>query len=58
MPARLLPVILLTTAAMMYVFHVEGPGMLALANALPMLVVVLLALGAGVGYSRHAPNPG
>lgn len=40
---RLLPVILLTAAAMAYVVYVQGPDMLAAANALPMLIVVVLA---------------
>lgn len=43
MLARLLPVILLTAAAMAYVVSVEGPGPLAAANTVPMLLVIALA---------------
>jgi hypothetical protein len=50
--ARLLPVIVLTAAAMAYVVSVQGPNLLAAANTGPMLVVVVLAvvtLGRGRG---------
>lgn len=40
---RLLPVIVLTAAAMAYVVHVEGPGLWSAVNTLPMLVVIVLA---------------
>lgn len=40
---RILPVILLTCAAIFYIAYVEGREAYAVRNALPMLVVVLLA---------------
>lgn len=40
---RLLPVVFVLLAAVAYVFHVEGPDSYALRNALPMLIVLLLA---------------
>lgn len=50
--ARLLPIIVLTAAAMAYVVYVEGPDLLAALNTVPMLIVVALAavtLGRGRG---------
>jgi len=41
---RLLPVALLTTAAAVYVFYVEGADAYAYRNVVPMLVVLLLAI--------------
>ena len=40
---RLLPVVFVLLAAVAYVFHVEGRDSYALRNALPMLIVLLLA---------------
>ncbi len=40
---RLLPVLLVTSAAVLYVVHVEGQEAYALRNVVPMLVVLLLA---------------
>ena len=40
---RLLPVILVTAAAMAYVVHVEGGDAYAIRNIVPMLIVILLA---------------
>lgn len=41
--SRLLPVILLTAAAMGWVLYVEGPTPVAVVNTLPMLIVIALA---------------
>lgn len=41
--SRLFPVILLVAAAMIYVVHVEGTGLLSAVNTLPMLAVIVLA---------------
>lgn len=41
---RLLPVLFLTTAAMAYVAHVEGPDAYVSRNIVPMLVVIILAV--------------
>lgn len=41
---RLLPVVLLVTAASVYVFYVEGDGAYAYRNVAPLLFVVLLAM--------------
>lgn len=43
---RLLPVLFVTIAAIAYTTHVEGPDAYALRNAVPMLIVVLLAASA------------
>jgi hypothetical protein len=40
---RLLPVVLITAAAVAYVFYVEGGQAYAWRNVLPMIVVVILA---------------
>ncbi len=40
---RLLPVVLLAAAAMVYVVHIEGRNAYPFRNLLPMLLVVLLA---------------
>ncbi len=50
---RLLPVTLLTTAAVTYIYHVEGMQSYALRNTIPVLAVFLLAsvtLWRGAGY--------
>lgn len=41
---RALPVILFVSAAIFYVWHVEGQDAYALRNAAPMIIVVLLTL--------------
>ena len=40
---RILPVLFVTTAAIFYTAHVEGPDAYALRNAVPMLCVMLLS---------------
>jgi hypothetical protein len=40
---RLMPVVFLAGAAILYILHVEGPDSYALRNTLPVLAVVLLA---------------
>jgi hypothetical protein len=40
---RLLPVLLITTAAAVYVVDVEGPGAFAARNAVPLIVLVALS---------------
>lgn len=50
--ARLLPVIILTAAAMACIVYVEGPDLLAALNTVPLLIVIVLAtvtLGRGRG---------
>lgn len=52
---RLSPVLLVALAAIVYVFHVEGPDGYATRNALPILGVVLLAaLTLYKGHGRWA----
>ena len=40
---RLLPVLLITSAAIAYVAHVEGPDAYRVRNSIPILLVILLA---------------
>ena len=41
---RILPVLLVTIAAIFYISHIEGADAYALRNAAPMVVVIILAL--------------